>query len=93
MHLSLLAFSHIDIAIRARHRTAMNLFDQIQQAFRVKHYPHVKKGRAIFPYGTKDNSSGGWESSQSPFSIRPNRPLRGVFEGDAEFCQSIPDAV
>ena len=31
-------FLRIDIAIRTRHRTAMNLFDQIHQAFRVKHY-------------------------------------------------------
>ena len=71
----------------------MNLFDQIHQAFRVKHYPQVKKGRAIFPYGAKDDSGGGRESSQFPFSIYPNRPLRGVLKGDAEFYQAIPDAV
>jgi len=43
----------------------------------------------------------GWESRSllSPaFAfregvLRPDRPLCGVFEGDAEFCKSIPDAV
>jgi hypothetical protein len=93
MYLSLLSFSHIDIAIRARHHTVMKLFDQIHQAFRVNHYPQVKTRRAIFPCGAKDDSGGGRESSQSPFSIYPDCPLRGVFEGDAEFCQAIPDAV
>ena len=93
MHLSLLALSHIDIAIRARHHTVMKLFDQIHQASRVKNYPQVKKGQAIFPCGAKGDSGDGWESSQSPLSIRPDYPLRGVFEGDTEFCQSILDAV
>jgi hypothetical protein len=93
MYLSLLSFSHIDVAIRTCHRTAMNLFDQVHQSFRVKHSPHVKKGQAIFPCGAKDDSGGGRESSQSPFSIRPNRPLCRVLEGDAEFGQAIPDAV
>ena len=93
MYLSLLSFSHIDVAILTRHRTAMKLFDQIHQTFRVKHYPQVKTRRAIFPCGAKDDSGGGRESSQSPFSICPDRPLRGVFEGNAEFGQPIPDAV
>jgi hypothetical protein len=71
----------------------MNLFDQIHQAFRVKYYPQLKKGRANSPCGAKDDSGGGWESSQSPFSIYPDRSLRGVFEGDAKFFQPIPDAI
>ena len=71
----------------------MKLFDQIHQAFRVKHYPQVKKERAIFPCGAKDDSGGGRESSQFPFSIYPDCPLCRVLKGDAEFCQPIPDAI